>query len=35
MATLIFELNRMTSDKIVDGRVDFEVKFFIHFRKIS
>ena len=31
----VFELNQMTSDKIMDGRVDFEVKLFIHFMKIS
>ena len=33
MSTLIFDLNQMNSDKIMDGRVGFEVKLFIHFMK--
>ena len=35
LLTVIFELNQMISDKITDGRVDFEVKLFINFMKIS
>ena len=35
MSTLIFDLNQMNSDKIMDGRIGFEVKLFIHFMKIS
>ena len=35
MPILIRELNQMNSDKNMDGRVDFEVKLFIHFMKIS
>ena len=35
LLTVIFELNQMTSDKIIVERVDFEVKLFIDFMKIS
>ena len=35
MSTLIFDLNQMNSDKIMDGRVGFEVKLFIHFMQTS
>ena len=31
LSILIFELNQMNSDKIMDGRVGFAVKLFIHF----
>ena len=34
-SSLIFDLNQMNSDKIMDGRVCFAVKLFIHFMKIS
>ena len=35
MSILLLELNQMSSDKIMDGRVVFTVNLFIHFIKIS
>ena len=35
LSALIFELFQMNSDKIMDRRVGFRVKLFIHFMKIS
>ena len=35
LSTLIFELNQMNSNKIIDGGVGFAAQLFIHFMKIS
>ena len=34
LTILIFELNQMNSEKIMDGKVNFEVKLFIHFKNL-
>ena len=35
MSILLLELNQMSSDKIMDGRVVFTVNLFMRFIKIS